>query len=42
MPICQLIGNAGHGGNDDGHVVAGIDLALDVARHIADAVEIGD
>ena len=41
-PFHQLIGHAGHGGDHDGHVVAGVDLALDVARHIADAVEIGD
>jgi hypothetical protein len=41
-PLDQLIGDAGHGRDHDGHVVAGIDLALDVARDIADAVEIGD
>ena len=41
-PFDQLIGHAGHGGDHDGHIVAGVDLALDVARHIADAVEIGD
>ena len=41
-PLDQLIGGAGHGGDDDGDVIAGVDLALDVARHVADAVEIGD
>ncbi len=41
-PFDQLIGHAGHGGDHDGHIVAGVDLALDVARHVADAVEIGD
>jgi hypothetical protein len=38
----QLIGYARHRGHHDGHVVAGIDLAFDVARHIADAVDIRD
>ena len=41
-PLDQLIGHARHGGDDDGHVVAGIDFALDVACHVADAVKIGD
>ena len=41
-PSDQLVGHPRHGGNDDGHVMAGIDLALDMARHVADAVEIGD
>ncbi len=41
-PLDQLVGGAGHGGDHDGHVIAGVDLALDVARHVADAVEIGD
>ena len=41
-PGDQLIGDAGHGGHHDGDVVTGVDLALDVAGDIADAVEIGD
>ena len=41
-PGDQLVGLARHGGDHDGDLVAGIDLALDVARDIADAVEIGD
>ena len=41
-PGHQLVGLAGHGGDHDGHLVAGVDLALDVARDIADAVDIGD
>ena len=41
-PFDQLIGHAGHGRDHDRHIMAGVDLALDVARHIADAVEIGD
>ncbi len=41
-PGDQLIGHARHGRDDDGDIVAGIDLALDVARDVADAVEIGD
>ena len=41
-PLDQLVGRAGHGGDHDGNVVAGVDLALDVARDVADAVEIGD
>ena len=41
-PFDQLIGDAGHGRDHDGDVMAGVDLALDVARDVADAVEIGD
>ena len=41
-PGDQLVGDAGHGRDHDGDVIAGVDLALDVARHVADAVEIGD
>ena len=41
-PFDQLIGHARHSGHYDGHIVAGVNLALDVARHVADAVEIGD
>ena len=38
----QLVGLAGHRRHHDGDLVAGIDLALDVVRHIADAVDVGD
>jgi hypothetical protein len=38
----ELIGHARHGRDHDGYIIAGVDLALDVARHVADAVEIGD
>ncbi len=41
-PGDQLIGDAGHRRNHDGDLMAGVDLALDVARDIADAVDIGD
>ena len=41
-PADQLVGLAGHGRDHDGDLVAGVDLALDVARDIADAVDIGD
>ena len=41
-PLDQLVGHAGHGRDHDGDIIAGIDLALDVARDVADAVEIGD
>ena len=41
-PADQLVGLAGHGGDHDGDLVAGVDLALDVVRDIADAVDIGD
>ena len=41
-PFNQLVGDSRHCGNNDSHIVAGIDLALDVPRHIADAVKIGD
>ena len=41
-PGDQLVGGAGHGRDDDGHLVAGVDLALDVARDIADALDVGD
>ena len=41
-PAHQLVGLAGHGGDHDGHLVTGVDLALDVLRDIADSVEIGD
>ena len=38
----ELVGHARHGRDDDGHRVAGVDLALDVARDIADALDVGD
>ena len=41
-PFHQLVGHARQGGDDDGDLMAGVDLALDVARDVADAVEIGD
>ena len=41
-PGDQLVGGAGHGRDDDRHAVAGIDLALDVARDDADALHIGN
>ncbi len=41
-PCHQLVGLAGHGGNHHGDLVAGIDLALDVARDVADAFDVGD
>src|SRR5262249_39381531 len=41
-PADELVSLARHGGDDDGHVVAGIDLALDVPRHVADVLDVGD
>ena len=41
-PFNQLVRHAGHGGDDDGHLVPSLDLALDAGGDIADAVEIGD
>ena len=41
-PADELVGGAGHGRDDDGDLVAGIHLALDVARHVADALDVGD
>jgi hypothetical protein len=41
-PGHKLIGRAGHGGDDNGHLVAGFHLALDAVGDISDAVEIGD
>ena len=32
----------GHGRDHDRHLVAGVDLALDVARDVADALDVGD
>ena len=41
-PRDELVGDARHGRDHDGHLVAGIDLALDVARDVADALDVGD
>src|SRR5207302_4904146 len=41
-PLDQLIGGAGHGRHHHGDLMARLDLALDVACHVADAVDIGD
>jgi hypothetical protein len=41
-PCHELVGLAGHGRNDHGDIMAGINLALDMLRHVADAVDIGD
>ena len=41
-PGHQLVGRARHGRDHDGDLMAGVDLALDVARDVADAVDIGD
>jgi hypothetical protein len=41
-PIDQPVGGSGHRGRDNRYLVAGVDLALDVARDVADAVDIGD
>ncbi len=40
-PAHQLVGLAGHGRNDHGNLIACLDLAFDVARHIIDAFQIG-
>jgi hypothetical protein len=41
-PADQLVGLAGHGRDDDRHVVARLHLALHVPRHVADALHGGD
>ena len=41
-PADQPVGRAGHGRDHDGDLMAGFDLALDMARHIADALDIGN
>ena len=41
-PGDQLVGDAGHGGDHDGDLMPGLDLALDPAGDVADTVEIGD
>ena len=37
-----VVGLAGHRRHHHGHVMAGIDLALHMARDVADAVDVGD
>ena len=41
-PGDEFVGLSGHGRDDDGDFVAGFDLAFDVPRDIADALDIGD
>ena len=41
-PGDQLVGLASHGRDDHGDLVAGVDLAFDVARDVPDAVDVGD
>ena len=41
-PPDEFVGLAGHGGDDDGYVVARIDLAFHMPGHVPDAVEVGD
>jgi 2-polyprenyl-6-hydroxyphenyl methylase/3-demethylubiquinone-9 3-methyltransferase len=41
LPLPVIALDAGHGGNDDRDLVAGIDLALDAGGDVADAVEVG-
>ena len=41
-PADKLVRLAGHGGDDDRHIVAGVPLALHMAGDIPDAVDIGD
>ncbi|BBC02841.1 DNA mismatch repair protein [Bradyrhizobium elkanii USDA 61] len=41
-PGHQLIGLAGHRGDDDGDLVARVDLALHMLRDVADTIDIGD
>jgi len=41
-PPDQLVGGAGHGRNYHGDFMPSINLALDVKRDVADAVDIGD
>ena len=40
-PLRQPVGGPGHCRDDDRDFMAGIDLALDVARHIADVLDVG-
>src|SRR5262249_19732753 len=41
-PAHEPIGDAGHGRDDDRHLVASVDLALDVSRDVADALDVGN
>ena len=41
-PGDELVCDAGHGGNHDGDLVPGIDLALDAVGYGADAGQVGD
>ena len=41
-PFDKLIGVAGHRRYDDGATIARVDLALDVRRHIANLLNVGD
>ena len=41
-PPDELVGLACHGGDHHGHLVAGLDLAFDMPRHVADAFHRGD
>ena len=41
-PGHELVGLAGHGGDHDGDLVAGIDFTLDVMGDVADVVDVGD
>ena len=39
-PADQAVSGARHGGDHDRHVVAGLDLTFDMARDVADAVDV--
>ena len=41
-PVHELVGLAGHGGDDDRDLMAGVDLAFHMPRDVADAVDVGD
>ena len=41
-PADEFVGLARHGGHHHRHLVAGVDLALDVACGVADALDVGD
>ena len=41
-PGDELVGHAGHGGDDDSDLVAAVDLPLHVTRDVADALDVGD
>lgn len=41
-PVNQLVGGTSHGGDDDCDLVASINLAFDVRRHLADALDVCD